>query len=147
VVPSVARHSRSTGPTGVGYSRRINDSPGSIAFRSLRQQPLQIGLHPVLAQPRVVAERDRGLEVDGAEGDGQPLPLGVGDHPAVALVEQVVGGIHPVERLVGAAVGMDGDTAVGLHHHQPGRHGEMGGEPSLVVNGAFGHDDPHRRRG
>ena len=65
--------------------------------------------------------------MDLTEGNGQRLPLGVGHDPPVVLLHQVIWRVHPVERLVGATVGVDGDTAVGLHHDQTVGLGQVGG--------------------
>ena len=59
------------------------------------------------------------------------------------ILFEVVGGIHPVERFVGAAVGVDGNTTVGFHHDQAGRHREVGGQPSFVIDAAPGDHQPH----
>ena len=53
-------------------------------------------------------------------------------------------GRHPVERLVGAAVGVDEDRAVGLDHEQPGRQRKVGRQPSVVVDAALRNHHSHR---
>ena len=53
---------------------------------------------------------------------------------------------HPVQRLVGAVVGVDGHRPVGLDQQEAGRHRQVGGEPSDVVDGAAGDDETHGRR-
>ena len=52
---------------------------------------------------------------------------------------------HPVQRLVGAAVGVHQHRAVGLDHQHPGGHREVGGQPSRVVDLAARHDESHGR--
>ena len=74
-----------------------------------------------------------------------PLPLR--DAPRAVLVDDdAVRGVHPVERLVRTAVGVDGDAAVGLDHDQPHRLGQVGREPAVVVDGAAGDHETHGRR-
>ncbi len=94
-------------------------------------------------ETRVLSQLDAGFEVDLRERDGQPLALGIGDHPAPLLLDEVVGGVHPVERLVGAAVGVHGDAAVGLHHDEASRQRQVCGQPAVVVHGAIGDHDAH----
>ena len=52
-------------------------------------------------------------------------PLGFVTVHAPSSSTRRFGGVHPVERLVGAAVGVDRDAAVGLHHEQPGGHRQV----------------------
>ena len=52
---------------------------------------------------------------------------------------------HPVQRLVGAAVGVHEHRPVGLDHQHPGRHREVGGQPPGVVDLAAGYDESHGR--
>ena len=54
-------------------------------------------------------------------------------------------GRHPVERLVGAAVGVHQHRPVGLDHQHPGRHRQVGGEPAGVVDLAARDDESHGR--
>jgi len=49
--------------------------------------------------------------VDRTELDRQPLTLGIGDDPDVTLVGERIRSVHPVERLVGPPIGMDGDAS------------------------------------
>ena len=74
-------------------------------------------------------------------GDG-PLDLAVVGVPS----RSVHGGRHPVQRLVGAAVGVHEHRPVGLDHQHPGRHRQVGGQPSGVVDLAAGDDEPHGGR-
>ena len=50
---------------------------------------------------------------------------------------------HPVERLVGPAVGVHEHRPVGLDHQHPGGHRQVGGQPPGVVDLAARNDDPH----
>ena len=66
---------------------------------------------------------------------------------SVVALAQGAGRRHPVQRLVGAAVGVHQHRPVGLDHQHPGRHRQVGGEPSGVVDlAARDHDQPHGRR-
>ncbi len=62
---------------------------------------------------------------------------------SVVPSRRVHGRRHPVQRLVGAAVGVDQHRAVGLDHQHPRRHREVGGQPSGVVDLAPGNDESH----
>ena len=88
--------------------------------------------------------------LDRLDGDDQLLAGLVRDRPGARAVGQLLleraGRAHPVQRLVGPVVGVDGHRAVGLDQQQPGRHGEVGGEPPDVVDGAAGDDQTHGRR-
>jgi acyl dehydratase len=79
---------------------------------------LEVGLHAVLAEPGVGAEVVVEVGHDVVEGNGERLALGVRHHPPPFLLDERVGGVHPVERFVGPAVGVDGDTAIGLDHDE-----------------------------
>ena len=58
-------------------------------------------------------------------------------------IDERVRRVHPVQRLVRAAVGMDRHAAVGLHHDQPGRLGKVGVEPTGVVDRTAGDHQTH----
>ena len=59
--------------------------------------------------------------------------------------DERVRGVHPVQRLVRATVGVDGHAPVGLHHDQPRRLGEVGGQAAGVVDRAAGDHEAHAR--
>ncbi len=63
-------------------------------------------------------------------------------HPSL-LFGEVVWGVHPIERFVGSAVGVDGHTSVGLHHHETGCLRKVGRQLALIVDRAFRHPNPH----
>ena len=73
-------------------------------------------------------------------------PLGLDTTHRSSPVDERVRGVHPVQRLVGAAVGVDRDAPVGLDHDQPHGLGEVGGQPPGVVHRAPGDDEPHAGR-
>ena len=79
------------------------------------------------------------------EGDRQRLAFGVGDHPHTIAFLEMVGGIHPVQRLVRAPVGVHGDTSVRFDHHQASCHGEVGRQPTRIVHRALRNHNPHGR--
>ena len=64
---------------------------------------------------------------------------------ASALADRARRG-HPVERLVGAAVGVDQHGAVRLEHQHAGGQRQVGRQPSGVVHLAARDDDPHDGR-
>ena len=118
-------------------------SPDHPSFQDGDARPTAPGgFHPVLSpgSPRswVVSARI-------SCSDDQLLALGVGHLPQPVVLAQRVGGVHPVEGLVGTAVGVDGHASVGLHHHEANRFRQVGGESALVVDGAASDDEPHRR--
>ena len=127
----------------------------------LGEQRLEVGLHSVLLQagvdPEVVlavvqhlADRDlQGVTVPAAHlpdlGD-QGVDVGGGGR-------EIVGGgggdrdrawrVHPVERLVGAIVGMDRHRPVGLDENQPDGHREVGRQLPGVIDLAAGNHQTH----
>ena len=72
--------------------------------------------------------------------DGQLLSLGIGDHPAVIEILDMVRSVHPVERLVSAAVRMDSYAPISLDHQQSDGRGQVGGQPAFIIYGAFRYD-------
>ena len=118
-------------------------SPSSRTSTRSDEQLLELGLHAVLLEPGILPELVAGLGVDLVKRDREPLPFRVGDDPAVVFLDERVGGVHPIERLVGATVGVDGHAPIGLHHDEPGRLRQVGGEPPLVVDTAVGDDNAH----
>ena len=97
-----------------------------------------IGAHLVGALVEDLLDPDR--ELIAATGSRNP------PHARLLVDDQPVGRVHPIERLVGAAVGVDGHAAVGLDHDQTHRRRQMGLEPAVVVDGAAGDHEPHRRQ-
>ena len=75
--------------------------------------------------------------------DGKDLALRVADLPAAVRLDQHVRRVHPVERLVGAAVGVDRDAAVGLDHHESRGLGKGGVQSALVDHTATCHEESH----
>jgi hypothetical protein len=129
------------------------DQPPALAeqVELLGEQFLQVRLDAVLDKARIDAEVDRGVGQRLLDGDGQGLAALVGHRPlarlpvATRVLRQAAGRRHPVERLVGAAVGMDEHRPVGLHDEQPQGGREMGGEPAVVVDAAPRDDESHTR--
>jgi hypothetical protein len=54
-----------------------------------------------------------------------------------------VGGDHPIQGLRRIAVGVDGESSIGLDHDETSRLGEMGVQPTGIVDGATGDDQSH----
>ncbi len=113
---------------------------GGERRRVVGEQLLEVLLDAVLLQAGVDAEVVAGVAEDLGEQDPQGVVgLGVGDRP---LDLAVLGGAlaqrarrrHPVQRLVGAAVGVHQHRAVGLDHQHPGGQREVGGQPPGVVD-------------
>jgi len=50
---------------------------------------------------------------------------------------------HPVERLIAAAIGVNEDTAIFLHHDDAGGEGEVSTESTRVINRTGCNDEPH----
>ena len=117
----------------------------------LGEQLLEVLLDAVLLQAGVDAEVVAGVVDDLLDQDPQAV-TGLGfDRP---LDLPVLGGAlpdgarraHPVQRLVGAAVGVHQHRAVGLEHQHPGGHRQVRGQPPGVVDLTAGHDESHERR-
>ena len=102
-----------------------------------------MGFHAVFLQAWIIAQLVVGVAHHLVQGDGQRLTLGIRHGPVVAVVDETVRSVHPVQRFVGSAVGVDGHTAVVLHHDQPHGLGEVGGEPTGVVDGAASDHEAH----
>ena len=77
------------------------------------------------------------------ERDREDFTLGVGDDPAAFFFGDAIWCVHPIERLVGAAIGMNGHTPVGLHHDEPSRQWKVSRQPAGVINGTSGDDKTH----
>ena len=84
--PPASRHSRSTGPIAVGYSRRTSDQPSPKVSTCCGQQLLQVGLDAVLQQAGVDAELVGVVVQDLLDGDDQLLAGLVGDRPGARAV-------------------------------------------------------------
>jgi hypothetical protein len=108
------------------------------------EEHLEVGLHAVLHEARVLAEVVGRIAEALEDGDRERLAPRVGHHDAVVVLRDRVGRVHPVDRLVGAAVGVDGDAAVALDHDEAHRLGERGVESTGVGDGAAGDEQAHR---
>ena len=115
----------------------------------LGEQLLQVLLDAVLLQAGVDAEVVAGVVGTSSMRIRRVSPV----LPAVTVHSTlaVLGGAladrarraHPVQRLVGAAVGVDQHRPVGLDHQHPGGHRQVGGQPAGVVDLAARNDDSH----
>ena len=109
------------------------------------QELLEVGLHTVLHEARVGAELVVEVGHHILEGDGEGLALWVRDHPHGVVLHDGVGRVHPVEWLVGAAVGVDSHATIGFDHDEAQCHREMVIEAPSIVDAAAGDDQSHRR--
>jgi hypothetical protein len=112
----------------------------------LGEQGLQVRLDAVLDQAGVDAEIVLQLAEDLLDGDDQRLAGPIRDRPHPRRPVGLDDGArraHPIQRLVGAAVGVDQDTAVRLDHQQPGGQRQVGGEAPEVVDAAPSDHQPH----
>jgi adenylate cyclase len=113
----------------------------------LGQQLLQVRLHPVFHQAGVDAQVVTRIVLDAFDRDAELLTGLVFHHPhrhrPVVLLAQPARGAHPIQRLVGAVVGVHADRPVGLNQQQPARRGQVRGEPPEVVDGALGDHETH----
>jgi hypothetical protein len=115
------------------------------------EQLLEVRLDAVLPQAGIDAEVVARVRQHVVQRDRQRLALGRPHGPdrSALVVDRLghgVGRVHPVERLVGAPVGVHGHAPVGLDHDQPGGEGQVRHQPPRVVDGAVGDDQAHRRR-
>ena len=139
----------------VKYSRRMSEKPVAERLDLLGEQPLQVCLDAVLDEARVLAQLMGGVVELFMDVDDQPVVrLGGLNGPLFNDAQLDVGVVrggdaerggraHPVQGLVGAAVGVHQHRAVGLHQEEPGGEGQMGFEPANVINGATGYDETH----
>ena len=133
--------------------RRVlaSDEGPALAHRLdvLSQQLLQMRLDAVLLQARVDAELVLGVVQHLVDRDDEFVAgFRVRDGPrpdavVIGLDRRATWGAHPVQGLVRAVVGVNGDRAVGLHQDQPVRHREVGAEASGVVDRAAGDHEAH----
>jgi len=63
---------------------------------------------------------------------------------ALRRLGQLARRTHPVERLIGAVVGMDTHRTVGFDEKQPTGRRQVGGKPTEVVHPALGDHESHR---
>src|SRR6478752_44672 len=109
----------------------------------LGQERLQMGLHPVLDQPRIGAEFVGRVVQYLGDGDDQLLAGAVADQPSIPVDSQPARRRHPVQRLVGTVVGVDRDRSIGLDQQEPVGHGQVGGQPPDVVHRTPGDNQTH----
>ena len=114
-----------------------------------------MSLDAVLGQARVHPEVRTGIRDDVEQADDEPvvglggrhLPAGDDAGLPVLLVGvdlgEPGGRTHPVQRFVGATVGVDENRAVRLDHDEASGPGQMGVQAPGVVHAAGGNDDAH----
>ena len=110
------------------------------------EQPLKICFHTVFDEARVDTELVSVIAVDFVDVDHQEVSCFVVNHfPHLnyALGAHVIIGLddferagrgHPVEGLITAAIGVNENTAIGLHHHHSGGQGKVSIEATRVVD-------------
>ena len=123
----------------------------------LGEQLLQVRLHAVLLQAGVDA-RDRAtvsLRISWIDTTSMSavfawvtrhtsrMPAACCSSSGSSMATRA-GRAHPVEGLVGAAVGVDEEAAVGLQHQQPRGERQVRAQPAGIVDGAVGNDETHR---
>jgi hypothetical protein len=116
--PSPSRHSRSTGPRSVRNSRCTQLQSVLEVRRVGGQQLLQLLLDPVEGEPTLGVELVATSSRTSSSSIVSVSPLGLVTTHRSPVLDQGVGRVHPVQRLVGPDVGVDRDAAVGLDHHQ-----------------------------
>ena len=144
---SSSRHMRSTGPMSVGHSRRTRRKPSphqcgwsaSSSCRS-RSTPSLTRIAPAAGSPMscVTSESTSwSVDVQGV------VALDLAHDDAAVLLLDRRRRRHPVQRLVAAGVRVDHHRPVGLDHEQAQRLGQVGAQPSGVVDLAAGDDQTH----
>jgi hypothetical protein len=116
----------------------------------LGEQLLQVLLDAVLLQAGVDPEIVVGVVQHLLDQDPQAVPGLRRDGPLDLAVlggalAHGAGRAHPVQRLVGAAVGVHQDRAVRLQHEHSRGHRQVCGQSPGVVDLAAGNDDSHER--
>ena len=105
-----------TRPVLINVGRSFKLTPSQLDV--LSQQDLQVRLDAVLHQTRVDPEFVAGVVLDILKGDPQLLACLVLHHPdrqrPVGILDEPARRAHPVQRLVGAVIGVHADRAVGL---------------------------------
>jgi hypothetical protein len=133
------------------------DEPVAVAeeLDLLGEELLQVRLDAVLLEARVDAELVRAVVVDLVDRHDEGVTgLLVRDLPQLGdpgrglrLVgldrREHAGRAHPVERLVGAAVGVDEQAAVVLHHEQPLGERQVSRQPSGIIDRALRNHQTH----
>ena len=151
--------SKSTGPIGVGCSRRTRDRPGASASGCSASSACRCASTPSFCRPgstpssweeswntsaspiwSVSPSRPRtSHEADS----GSPFSVESWSSPRRSQLDQRAGRAHPVQRLVGTVVGVDRYGSVGLDQDQPRCHRQVGCQPPCVVHLATGNHQPH----
>ena len=127
----------------------------------LGEQTLQVSLHTVLDEAGVNTQVGGVLVLDLVDTNHEavialsclngPQLLNIGFQVLTDALRNVLtlshqqgaGRAHPVQRLVGTAVGVNEDGAVILDHQQAGSAGQVGAEAALIIYGAFSNDNTH----
>ena len=78
--------------------------------------------------------------------DGERLTLRVRHDPVIAVVGKSIRRIHPVERLIRAAVSMNRDATICFHHDETNRFWKVSRKSAGVVNGASSNKNSHEMK-
>jgi len=140
------------GPAGVVAAETLRklDPAGSIALVGDEPEPPYSRMALPYLMMGHIAESGTHLRKDPEHFRRQRIDLvrdrvDAVDAGVVHRHHGAAGRAHPVQRFVGAVVGMDRDRAVGLDQDQPGGHGEVGVQASRIVDRAAGDDEAHDR--
>ena len=105
------------------------------------QQRLKMSFDTVLDQSRIDAQVVTGVVLDILDDDTQLFSGLVLNHPDQLPTAELFGEparrTHPVQRFVGAVVGVHTNRPVRLDQQQPARGRQMRGEPTDIVDGAL----------
>src|SRR4029453_3419840 len=140
-VPALVVAAEQVDRTDVGRILAPDQRPAVAQDRAaVGQQLLEVPLDPVLDQPGVDPQVVGGVVQDLLDVDGHRLAGAVGNPPDAGLLDQGAGGRHPVQRLVGPAVGVDQHRTVRLDQQQADGRVQGGGEAARrVLTYAGGH--------
>ena len=132
----------------VGYSRRTSVRPSARVAGCSASSSWRCFSTPSFCRPGSTPSSWRGVVRTSSIRMRRVSSALRGDHPLDRAVlggalAQGAGRRHPVQRLVGAAVGVHQHRPVGLDHQHPGGHRQVGGEPAGVVHLAPCDDESH----
>jgi hypothetical protein len=80
---------------------------------------------------------------DFMKSDCHCFALGVANNPMIFIVFDDIGRVHPVQRFVGASIGVDGNASVGLHHDESQSFRQTGLQATGIFHGATRYKKSH----
>jgi len=104
---------------------------------------LQMGFDPIFLKAWILTEFVGGIVMNLSESDGEDLALGIGDDPSPLFFRNAIGGIHPVEWLIGATVRVNRHATIGLHHDEASCQRKVSRESAGIVDRTRGDDETH----